>query len=196
MLKEKKVATWYDKRLKEYLEENKIKSTIFVTGLWVETYKDAAREIAASPLFEIGNHSYSHPAFAANCFGLPLIERDNIENEVETAQKTIISITKISPRIFRFPGGCYEKIDLKSISKYGMRIVQWDTVAGDAFNQNAQNIIHNVTSRVQNGSIVVMHFNNSIYSPKTLDAIKEIVPHLKKQGFEFVKVSDLIESTN
>ena len=192
MLKDGRVKSWYNKSLKDYLKKENIKATIFMTGLWVQRYSKEAREIASDPLFEIGNHSYSHPAFASHCFGLPLIDRDQVENEVDKAQKEILSVTGVFPLYFRFPGGCYEQIDVDSISKLGLKIVHWDVVGGDAFNNNPDDIARNIESNVKNGSIVILHFNDGLYAPETYEALKLAIPILRQRGFEFVKVSELL----
>jgi peptidoglycan-N-acetylglucosamine deacetylase len=193
LLQNGSVKSWYNKPVIEYLEKEQVKATIFFAGLWVKAYPKESKQIAQNPLFEIGNHSYSHPAFTLDCFGLPFIGNGNDKNEVDDAQKIIIQTTKIVPQIFRFPGGCYDKIDLDTISRLGLTIVHWDTVADDGFNYDTQSIIRNVENRAQNGSIVVMHLNEGT-APKTYDALLKIIPDLKKRGYSFVKVSDLIPS--
>jgi polysaccharide deacetylase 2 family uncharacterized protein YibQ len=37
-----------------------------------------------------------------------------------------------------------------------------------------------------------MHLNDGTLAPKTYYALLKIVPDLKKQGFNFVKISDLV----
>jgi peptidoglycan-N-acetylglucosamine deacetylase len=184
--------SWYNKPAIDYLNQENIKATIFFAGLWVKAYPKNAKEIAQNPLFEIGNHSFSHPAFTLNCFGLPFLPDGNDKNEVDNAQKIIIQTTGVIPELFRFPGGCYEKVDLDMVSRLGLTVVHWDTVAEDGLNENTQSIVDNVERNVQNGSIIVMHLNNGTLAPKTYFALLQIVPDLKRQGYNFVKVSDLL----
>lgn len=191
MLKNKSVTSWYNKDVIDYLKLEKTKATIFMTGLWVATYPEEANEIANNPLFEIGNHSYSHPAFTKYCFGLPFIDKTD-EDEVDLAQKEIIKVTHVIPMYFRFPGGCYNNIDVTTISRLGMTIVHWDVVGGDGFNQNEQSIISSVESQVKNGSIIVLHLNGGPYAPKTHKALYKIIPELKSRRYEFVKISELL----
>ena len=192
MLNNKAVKSWYNKAAIDYLIRENTKATIFFTGLWVATYPKEAKAIADNPLFEVGNHSYSHPAFTKYCFGLPFIDNKADEDEVELAQKEIIKITGKAPVFFRFPGGCYDNIDVKTISRLGLTIIHWDVIGGDGFNNNENSIISNVLSRTQNGSIIVLHLNAGPYAPKTHLALYKIVPELKKRGFEFVTLSELL----
>lgn len=196
MLHRGEVKTWYNKSVKEYLNKEGVKYTVFLTGLWVETYPKEAREIARDPLAEIGNHSYSHPAFTASCFGLPMVDEKFAEDEVKNAQKIIVEKTGVIPEIFRFPGGCYEDSDVKTITNQGLKIIHWDVVGEDAFNNNADSIAENIKRGAQNGSIIVLHLNYGTFAPKTYDALVKAIPYLKGRGFHFMKVSELISYNN
>ena len=186
------IKSWYNRPLVDYLVKNNIKATIFLTGLWTKAYPKEAFQIAQNPLFQIGNHSYSHPAFAQNCFGLPFIPDSMDQSEVLDAQKIIIKTTGIIPEVFRFPGGCYDKNDVDIVSRLGLKIVHWDVVGNDGFNLNTQSIIDKVENNVQNGSIIVLHLNYGNLAPKTYDAIIKIIPCLTQKGYKFVKLSELI----
>lgn len=192
MLKSGIAKSWYNAPIKETLDKTNTKATVFLGGLWTKTYPTPARSLANDPLIEIGNHSYNHRAFSSICYKLPFIKDSEDVDDVQMAQKIIFEITGITPKYFRFPGGCFEKIDLQTISRLGLTIIHWDVVAGDGFNNDSQNIANQVESRVQNGSIIVMHIHDGTYAPKTNDALIKIIPNLKKRGFEFVKISELL----
>lgn len=196
LLKSGLVKSWYNAPIKETLDTSNTKATVFLGGLWTRTYPNEAKSLAADPLIEIGNHSYNHYAFASLCYSLPLLSNDQNINDVGMAQKIISETTGITPKYFRFPGGCYESIDIQTVARLGLTIVHWDTVAGDGFNNSTDNIVYQVESRVQNGSIIVMHIHDSTYAPKTNAALLKIIPDLKKRGFEFVKVSELLQENN
>lgn len=184
-----KVASWYNKDVIDILEKDKVPATIFVTGLWAKAYPDVTKQLFDNPLFEIGNHSYSHPSFTSSCFNLPPI--GNREDEFKKSQEILKSITGSYPTLFRFPGGCYTKGDLRLAEKYGLKVVGWDVVSGDAFNSNTQSIITRVEKKVRPGSIIVMHLNGNKNAPATARALPEIILYLKSKGYAFVKVSQL-----
>ena len=186
------VRSWYNRPIKDTLDQEHVKATIFLGGLWAQAYPKEAKELAEDPLIEIGNHSFAHPAFAKNCYKLPVIDNHFDENEVLSAQTTIANITGVTPKYFRFPGGCYDKIDVETIAKLGLKIIHWDVGANVGFHQNSALIIRKVESQVQNGSIVVFHIHDGPYAPKTNDALVKIIPYFKKQGYQFVTISELI----
>lgn len=193
MLKKGLVKSWYNKPIKDTLDRENVKATVFLGGLWIKAYPKEARDLAQDPLIEIGNHSYNHPAFTAGCFGLGAINDSADKNEVETAQTEIFAATGVIPKYFRFPGGCFDRIDVETVVKLGLKVVHWDVVAGDGFNNNVTSIINKVESKVQNGSIVVFHIHDGLYAPRTNDALVKIIPDLRKRGFEFVKVSEMLD---
>ncbi len=192
MLQKRFVKSWYNKPIKETLDKEKVKATIFLSGLWVKAYPQETKELAQDPLIEVGNHSFDHPAFTANCYKLPRIQNSSKLNEVQDAQKAIEETTGITPKYFRFPGGCYEKVDIETIARLGLKIIHWDVAANDGFNTKTELIVRQVLSHVQNGSIVVFHIHDGPYAPKTNEALLKIIPALKKQGYQFVTISELL----
>lgn len=191
MLRTGKVKSWYNKDVKNTLDRENVKATVFLTGLWAKTYPKEAKELAMDPLIEIGNHSYSHPAFTKHCFGLPFITDSKAKAQVLDAQSAIQAITGKTPRFFRFPGGCYNAVDVAEIAQLGLIVAHWDVVGGDAFNTNVAAMVSQVESRTQNGSIIVFHLNGGPYAPKTNDALVKLIPFLKK-NYSFVTLSELI----
>ncbi|MFJ6571048.1 polysaccharide deacetylase family protein [Streptomyces sp. NPDC091292] len=174
------------------LRQLKVPSTVFMTGRWADEYPDQARSIGSDPLFEVANHSYSHYSFTADCYGLPTVPADRMRSDVERAYTSFRKAGVPNPMpYFRFPGGCYDDSALKAITPTGVTAVQWDVVSGDAFATDADAVAQQVLDGVRPGSVVVMHCTRSA-APTTERAIRTVVPELRKRGFKFVKVSELI----
>ena len=189
-LKRGSVKSWYDERSVEFLKTNAVTATVFVTGLWAQTYPEVVRALSQDPLFEIGNHSFTHAAFRTPCYHLAPV-RDK-KAEVTETQETLRQLTGRSPAFFRFPGGCYSPEDVGLIHSYGLRIVGWDVNSGDAFSSDAAGIAERVVRTAQNGSIIVMHLDGGPNAPATSRALPLIVKGLKDRGFSFASVSQLI----
>ncbi|HSX09566.1 MAG TPA: polysaccharide deacetylase family protein [Candidatus Saccharimonadales bacterium] len=186
------VSTYDDPRIVDYLTQHNISATFFLTGLWIQTYPDATRALASNPQFELENHSYSHPSMAGDCFGQPQVPQSQYPFEIEKVQQLLQQIAHVTPKYFRFPGGCYDDADLALVKKEGLTTVHWDDVADDGFNDNKDAIIHNVLSEAQNGSIIVLHIGGTPNVPATPDALPTIVDGLEKRGFTFVTVDQLL----
>ncbi|MFE3516391.1 polysaccharide deacetylase family protein [Streptomyces sp. NPDC059166] len=174
------------------LRRMKVPSTVFMTGRWAQEYPEQARSIGNDPLFEIGNHSFSHYAFATPCYGLPAVDEADMRGDVERAFTAIrgTGARNVVP-YFRFPGGCYDDVALKALGPTGVTAVQWDVVSGDAFATDADAVAEQVLEGVRPGSLVVMHCTRSA-APVTEEALRRIVPELRERGYRFVKVSGLM----
>jgi len=175
-----------------YLRAKKIHATLFMTGMWAELYPAIARQLAADPDFEIGNHSYSHPAFHAPCYQLGSVSRASQMRQISFAQQAIQRVTGVTPRYFRFPGGCYDPLALDLVHASGLIPVQWNVNSIDAFNPNSRQIASAVLSGVRPGSIVIMHLQGGANAPGTGAALRLIVPALQRKGYRFVTVSELL----
>ncbi|MFC8387740.1 MULTISPECIES: polysaccharide deacetylase family protein [unclassified Streptomyces] len=183
-------------RLIATLRALKVPATVFMTGRWAEEYPDQARSIGRDPLFEVANHSYSHYAFTGDCYGLPTVSADRMRTDVERAYAVFREVGVPDPKpYFRFPGGCYDRTALKELTPAGVTAVQWDVVGGDAFATDAEAVAQQVLEGVRPGSVVVLHCTRSA-APTTERAVRRIVPELRRQGYSFVKVSELIAAAN
>ncbi|MFE6591541.1 polysaccharide deacetylase family protein [Streptomyces sp. NPDC057781] len=183
-------------RLIATLRELKVPATVFMTGRWAEEYPDEARSIGRDPRFEIANHSYSHYAYTDDCYGLPMVSKERMRSDVERAYAAFreAGVRNAMP-YFRFPGGCYDKAALGELTATGVTAVQWDVVSGDAFATDADAVARQVLDGVRPGSVVVMHCTRSA-APVTEQAVRQVVPELRRQGYRFVKVSELIGAAN
>ncbi|MFA3876112.1 polysaccharide deacetylase family protein [Streptomyces sp. MMCC 100] len=178
------------------LRKLKVPATVFMTGRWAEEYPDEARSIGRDPRFEIANHSYSHYAYTDDCYGLPTVSKDRMRSDLERAYTAFEKAGVPNPMpYFRFPGGCYDKAALKELSATGVTAVQWDVVSGDAFATDADAVTRQVLDGVRPGSVVVMHCTRSA-APVTEEVVRAVVPELRRRGYRFVKVSELVGATN
>ncbi|MGW0863434.1 polysaccharide deacetylase family protein [Streptomyces sp. NPDC002611] len=181
-------------RLISTLRALKVRATVFMTGRWAEEYPAQARSIGRDPLFEVANHSYSHYAYTPDCYGLPTVPEERRRSDVERAYAALRKAGVRDPLpYFRFPGGCYDRRALKALAPTGVTAVQWDVVGGDAFETDPDVVARQVLDEVRPGSVVVLHCTRSA-APATERAVRTIVPELRRRGFRFVKVSELIEA--
>ncbi|MDN3292500.1 polysaccharide deacetylase family protein [Streptomyces ficellus] len=174
------------------LRRLKVDATVFMTGRWAEEYPDQARAIGNDPRFEVANHSYSHHAFKAPCYGLPALGRQGMAADVRRAFDAFrtVGVRNVVP-YFRFPGGCYDDDALRALAAAKVTAVQWDVVGGDAFATDADAVAEQVLTGVRPGSLVVLHCTRSA-APVTEQAIRRVVPELRERGYRFVKVSELM----
>lgn len=186
------VKTSYNKKIIDILNATNTKATLFLTGLWIELYPDVTKQLSNDPLFELGSHSYTDSSYHGFCYGLKQIESTIKIEEIGSTEKLLRKHAGIDNQLFRFPGGCYTPEDVKLVNSSGDKVVHWDVVGADGFNENTNQIVHNVVDNAQNGSIIVLHMNGTPTAPNTAEALPQIISQLKAKGFEFVKVNELL----
>lgn len=185
------VHSWYNQELRDLLDAEHIHATIFLTGLWTQTYPDVARSLAQDPNFELGNHTYDHAAFRTPCYGLA--GAGDREAEIVKTQETIEATTGVRPQLLRFPGDCYDRSDEALAQQHALSVISGDVRSGDAFNSNAQAIAATVLSQIKPGSIVVMHFHGAPNAPMTAPAVRQIIQGVRARGLEFGTVSEVLQ---
>ncbi len=187
-----RVKSSYDKRIIDILNQTQTKATLFLTGMWIELYPDVTKEFSNNPLFELGSHSYTDSSYAGFCYGLKKLPNTVKIEDIGATEKLLREHAGIDNRFFRFPGGCYTPEDVKLVNQANDTVVHWDVAGADGFNPNVNQVIHNVVDNTQNGSIIILHMNGAPTAPKTFEALPAIISQLKKKGFEFVKISELL----
>lgn len=192
-LKSKQVASWYNEKVIETLRQEHVPATLFMTGLWIEAYGAATKELSADPLFELGNHSYSHGAFHSPCYHLFPIPESKQAAEVQKTDDLLTKYASSHVKYFRFPGLCSDAQAIKTVEDQGYTIIGGDVDGGDGFEKYAKPIVSNVTAHVRPGSIVVLHMHGGPNAPETAMALAEIIKKLRAEGYSFVKVSDLLK---
>ena len=185
----------YDPAIVEELRATETPATIFVSGLWAEAYPAVLRSLSRDPLFEIGNHSFSHAGFKRPCWRLPIAESVREKrNEVTAAARVIRWIAGVRTRFFRFPGGCYDEVDVELVLSVGHQPVQWDVLSEDTHQFDPIRLAHGVAERARPGSIVVMHLSGSPKAPMTASSLEFLVSALEERRLRPVTLSELLES--
>lgn len=187
-----RIRSSYDKRIIDILNKTHTKATLFLTGMWIELYPAVTKELSKNPLFELGSHSYTDSSYHGFCYGLTQLADSVKIEDIGATEKLLREHADIDNKLFRFPGGCYTPSDVKLVNQANDIVVHWDVSGNDGFNKSANHIVHNVVDNAQNGSIIILHMNGAPTAPKTAEALPEIISKLKQKGFEFVKVSELL----
>ena len=167
----------------DLLDENNVKATFFIMGKWV-IYPEGNREKLVEIHkrgHEIGNHSYVHPDFKN-------IGKERIIEEVKKTEEIIEKEVGVKTNLFRFPSGSYSQESLSVIHGLQYKSIQWDVDSVDWKGESKEREYKKVIDNVKGGSILLYH-NNGKY---TVENLKEIIPKLKSEGYEFVKISDII----
>jgi peptidoglycan/xylan/chitin deacetylase (PgdA/CDA1 family) len=94
--------------------------------------------------------------------------------------------------LFRPPEGSINDSARLSAKDHGYDIVLWSVDTRDWTGRPTEEIVQEVLSHVQNGSIILLHDSVFAHESHTAQALRQFLPVLREQGYEFVRVSDLL----
>lgn len=166
------------------LEQAGVKATFFVTGEFCDKYPDDVKKFYDAG-HEIANHSDKHP----HINGMNINEL--IEDTKECSRK-IKMITGEEPTLYRAPYGEYDDKSVTTVEGIGLKLIQWNVDSIDWDNPSAQTIVERTTKNIASGSILLFH--NDLEN--TTQALPKALQSLLDQGFEPVKVSELVYADN
>ena len=176
-------AAWEDTDTDEIIEtlkKNDAKASFFMVGGFIKRFPDSVKKFADNG-HEILNHSDSHAHMAS-------LNEEQIKEELDGCEKKISDTVGSSKKLFRPPYGEYNDNVIKYAKEAGYTAIQWDVDSLDWKDLSADEIYRRVVGKTENGSIILFH-NGAKNTP---EALKTVLPALKKQGFKFVTVSELI----
>lgn len=175
----------YTAAVLDLLEKYDAKATFFIIGKNAEKYPYLVLR-SYTEGHELANHTYTHP-FKVSIKAL--------REELRQTNNTIYSITGFSPVLFRPVGGNYTDAMINAAVKDGYQVVMWswhqDTQ--DWKQPGVKKIIQKVMKGTKPGDVILFHDGGGNRT-QTIKALEEIIPALKKQGYTFVTVSELIDS--
>jgi len=194
----------YDAEIVNYLRENSVKATFFAGGKWMLSHPDKTMQLMADPLFEVGNHSWSHANFRTMDTGRMdaqiLWTQAQYELLWEALREKVIAkqidpseMNKIprTPLVFRFPYGACSPTALDKLKHFGLPAIQWNVVTGDpARGRSPREIAQMILQQVRPGAIIICHANGRGYG--TAASLPLFVPKLRALGYDFLTVSELL----
>ncbi len=163
------------------LEENGAVGTFFLIAQNITPESAEVVRRAKAMGCDIENHSLTHGF-------MDKMTPEQIRDEVKACTDAIVEITGEAPKFFRPPfiavnQTMYDNIDLTFICGAGCE--DWVPTV------SAQERIDRVLANAEDGQIVLLH--DMQWNQNTADALKVIIPELRKRGFEFVTVAQLFE---
>lgn len=174
----------YTNQVLDLLAEYDAKATFFIIGKNAEKHPEVIlRQFEEG--HELANHTYSHPWNTS-------LKR--IEEEMNKTDDIIYSITGFKPTLFRPVGGLYTDgmIDVAVKNGYTVIMWSWHQDTEDWKNPGVKKIVHKVLEGTNPGDVILFHDGGSDRT-QTVEALKEILPVLQKQGYQFVTISEMLE---
>ena len=193
--KEKKLAltfniSWGEEKaipILDVLKENEINNaTFFLSASWAERHPDIVERIVKDG-HEIGSHGYRYENY-------PGWEDEKVRKDIQRAHQTLYELTNKSPKLLRPPNGNFDKRVLKIAEAQNYKLIHWSIDSQDYSNPGVEQIVSNVMDNASGGDIVLFHASDRV--KQTHKALPTIINQLKKKGYSFVSVSELIANTD
>jgi peptidoglycan/xylan/chitin deacetylase (PgdA/CDA1 family) len=185
----KKVALTFDdgpsaKYTVDYLRvlrENQVPATFFLIGRNVQQNPSLVSLIAGEG-HEIGNHTYDHP-------NLKRKNKDSIRKQISSTSKLLNQWTQQDITLMRPPGGNFGPGLEAVAAEMDMRICMWSVNPKDwEKNKKHQDIIASIKKQLRPGAVILLHEGK----PETLKVLPILINDLRKDGWEFVTISELV----
>lgn len=168
---------YYTQELLDGLRERQVIATFFLIGESIEGKEDVVKQMHEDGHL-IGNHTYTHVQLNKE-------KTDDACAEVWKTNTKIFDVTGEVPYFIRPPFGEWNE-ELSCV--IDMSPVLWDLDPLDWKYQDKDRIVKYVVKNVRDGDIILLH---DVYKT-SVQAALEIVDILKKEGYEFVTVEELI----
>ncbi|HEU4965593.1 MAG TPA: polysaccharide deacetylase family protein [Bacilli bacterium] len=160
------------------------KATFFLSGPWTASHPEIAKRIKSLG-YEIGNHGQRHDDF-------PKYNNAWITEQVGKSEQIIKDVTGVKTKLIRTPNGAFDKRVVDHLNKMGYTVIQWNTDSRDWMRPGPDKIVKRVLDKAVPGDIILMHASDSAL--QTIDALPRIIDGLRKDGYEFLTVSELLSN--
>jgi peptidoglycan-N-acetylglucosamine deacetylase len=167
----------YTPMVLEVLRRHRVKATFSMIGINVERYPQTARQVVSEG-HSICNHSMFHPIPFA------MLTRAQIRAEVAEAMTRIWDATRVTPRLFRAPGGDWSPAVFQTLAAYDLAPLDWDVDPRDWALPGVRHI-EEILDTGRGGDILLCHDGGG-NRMETVRALHEVIPALLARKLEFV----------
>ena len=158
------------------LEEYNASATFFEVGYNIKAYPEITKELSDRG-FEIANHTTDHSK-------LTKLTETKYLTKINDNNTIFKDLTGKDMPYLRPPYGSYND---KIKAKAGVPIVTWSLDTRDWESRNKDKVIEMVMNNIKEGDIILFH---DLYE-STRDAVKDLMPLLKENGYQAVSVNEL-----
>ncbi|MGG3466085.1 polysaccharide deacetylase family protein [Neobacillus pocheonensis] len=180
----------YTPQILDILEKNHIKGTFFILGENTMQHPELVKRMYKYG-HEIGNHTFTHPNIAS-------ISPFQTKMELNANQRLFEEITGHSMTLFRPPYVADAEpttgSELKPIwraQNMGYTTVSEFIDSDDWQGLSSEKIVKRVLEQLPEGNVILMHDSGGDRS-NTVKALPIIIKELKKRGYTFTTIADLI----
>jgi peptidoglycan/xylan/chitin deacetylase (PgdA/CDA1 family) len=180
----------YDAALIATLRRYAVPATLFLNGRWIAANRSVAAELAADPLFEIGNHGTRHMPLSTtgrSAYGIQGTHNvGEVYDEVAGNRATLSMLLGAPPRYFR-PGTAYcDNLAVRIVEDMDETVVSF-AVNGDAGATYPPARVTTALLTARPGSVVIAHMNHPTHG--TAAGVAAALPRLLGRGVRFTHLT-------
>jgi peptidoglycan-N-acetylglucosamine deacetylase len=167
------------------LKKQKVKATFFVVGKQVQQYPQLVKQVVADG-HAIGNHSWNHQYHHYDSAAA--------SGEIDKTSSLVYKLTGVKTALFRPPAGILTNGLVSYAHQEKYAVIMWSVDSRDWRSQygTIQAWVNSIVKDVQPGGIILLHDGGGDRS-RTIKALPQLITELKKRGYQFVTVPQLLE---
>ncbi|MBQ9059399.1 MAG: polysaccharide deacetylase family protein [Atopobiaceae bacterium] len=175
----------YTESILRILRDRGAVATFFNYGDNANLFPDACRAIAQSGN-QLCNHGMQHMQLVGQ-------DGDTIYNEIINGRNTIRDIAAAESTFLRPPYGEFNEYTWLATRGQVSAVVTWTRDTLDWSQPGSEAIISRALNDIQPGDVILMHDGGG-YRGQTVEALPQIIDALRREGYTFVTISDLMRS--
>ena len=187
------------------LEARHLRTTVFLTGAFIERFPDVVRRIVADG-HEVGNHTFDHPHFAPDYRRDPRWSEGRIQDELLRADEAFFRLTgRPMDPLWRSPYGENTKEIRAWAEAIGYRHVGWSEGADSLdwatpkerrLYRSGDAILEKLHARMEkdgDGLIVLMHLGSGRpEADRPAAKLGAFIDQARAEGWRFVTASEML----
>lgn len=174
----------YTKEILKTLQDENVPAAFFVTGHYVEEEPEIIKQMVSDGHI-VGNHSYHHPDFTT-------LNKSEVKRELELVEEAVTAITgENNMKYVRPPRGTFNDKTLKWTEELGYISMFWSLAFKDwetDKQKGSEYAYDQITEHIHPGAIMLLH----TVSEDNAKALKKVIQQLKKEGYTFKSLDDLL----
>lgn len=180
-----------DDDLVDTLQRNGVPAVLFYCAKWIDANPGRAAQLAANPLFEIGNHGTRHVPLSVTghaAYGIGGTKSaQEVVDEVWTNHEKLVALTGRPPTWFRPGTAYYDDVAVEIVRELNQRPLGFSVNGDEGATASAASVRSTVMGAAP-GSIVIAHLNHP--ESGTGAGMADAITALRLTGWEFVSLSD------
>ncbi|MCC6483757.1 MAG: polysaccharide deacetylase family protein [Armatimonadetes bacterium] len=175
----------YTPEILSILDHYHIKATFFMIGREMLKHPEIVREVVRRG-HVVANHTFSHP------HNIEADSQAQVIRELDKCEEIIEQMTGRRAHLFRPPRGLVDGTVLQIADEEGYRTILWTVCADHHDAPTPELMTRRVLKHVRSGGIVLAHDGTFCSRWKDVKATPMIIEELRRRGYRFVTIPELL----